>query len=98
MESTDRSVNIHFAPFSLYRHMIEATDGIQVLLGNSCVVASQPLIRVSFESHLQLIYLLSFKGDAFAKKSLSYLSTDVLSDERSIRKHEAVGEAYAEFQ
>ncbi|GEM_PF-2058172 len=44
--------------FALYRHVIEVTDGIEVLISASCCEPTVPLIRSSFEAHLELKYLL----------------------------------------
>ncbi len=45
------------APFALYRIVTETTDGIEVLVRESCGFAAVPLLRTSFEATLSLEYL-----------------------------------------
>ena len=42
------------APLTLYRHLIEMTDGIEVLLGRCCPGPAIPLLRSSYEARLAL--------------------------------------------
>ena len=60
------------APFSLYHHVIEQVDGVQVLVGEACAVASVPLLRGMFEASLQLEYMHAEK-DRFQLRSLAWL-------------------------
>ncbi|MEO8276376.1 MAG: DUF5677 domain-containing protein [Thermoanaerobaculia bacterium] len=57
---TDRtgSVDEDLAAFTLYRQVLELTDGIEVLVSNSCPVAAIPLVRSSFEAVLGLEFIL----------------------------------------
>lgn len=47
------------APLTLYRNVIEFSDAIEVLFSQSCMPASIPLLRSSFEASLALEYILS---------------------------------------
>lgn len=60
------------AVFALYRHIIELTDGIEVLLSKCCAVPTVPLLRSSFEALISLEYILENDSD-YAKRSLSWL-------------------------
>lgn len=48
-----------FAALTLYRNVIEFSDAIDVLFHQSCVPASIPLLRSSFEASLSLEHILS---------------------------------------
>jgi hypothetical protein len=50
--------NRSFTLSYLYLHMIEMTDGIEVLMSNSCSNAAIPLVRSSFEALLSVEYIL----------------------------------------
>lgn len=64
--------NVDVAPFVLYRHIIEMIDGVQVLVGEACAVATLPLLRAAFEASLSLDYILA-ENDLYATRSLSWL-------------------------
>lgn len=66
-------VGVDFAAFILYRHIIELTDGIEVLLANSCVPPAIPLLRSSLESSLGLEYILSAPSEEFVRRARSWL-------------------------
>jgi hypothetical protein len=60
------------AVLALYRHIIEITDGLEVLLSQSCSLAAIPLIRSSFEALLAIEYIL--ENDAnYTQRSLAWL-------------------------
>ena len=61
----------NLAPMSLYRHVIEMGDGVEVLVSQSCAVPAIPLIRSGFEALLSLRYIL--EGD-YSRRSLSWLA------------------------
>src|SRR4029453_2020314 len=61
--------NEDLAAMTLYRHMIELVDGIEVLFSVSCVDASGPLLRAEYEALLSLDYI--FKAD-YARRSLCW--------------------------
>ena len=67
-------------PFIFYLHIIEMTDGIQVLLSHSCCEPAVPLIRSSFEAFISLQYL--FQGDDYKRKCLCWLYCDYLDKKR----------------
>ena len=55
----------------LYLHMVEMTDGIEVLLSKCCAVPAKPLLRSSFEALLSIEYILAEK---YALRALSWLA------------------------
>jgi hypothetical protein len=57
---------------ALYRHIIELTDGIEVLLSQSCTIAAIPLLRGSFEALLALEYILENEKD-YIQRSLAWI-------------------------
>lgn len=63
------------APF-LYRHMLELTDGIEVLYRSSCSEAAVPTVRAAFETSLALAYVLQDQS-LFAQRSLSWVYCDL---------------------
>jgi hypothetical protein len=63
-------VSVDLAPFLLFHHVIEMTDGVEVLLSNSCVAAAIPTLRSAFEGRLSLEYMLE---DDYRNRSLAWL-------------------------
>jgi len=59
--SSDRDVD--FAVLALHRHMIEATDGVEVLVSQCCPDAAAPLLRSSFEALLSIRYIVETDDD-----------------------------------
>lgn len=57
-----------------FHHLLEMADGIDVLLAESAVVASHPLLRAVFEALLGIKYVLS---EDTARRALSYVVADV---------------------
>jgi len=57
------------APFALYRIVTETTDGIEVLLRESCGFVAVPLLRTAFEATLSLEYV--NRGDS-ARRGLTW--------------------------
>lgn len=83
--STSGKENEDLAVLSLYLHIIEMTDGIEVLVARSCPVPAIPLVRSSFEALLSIEYILeadyvrrslSWLADYFRKRLASYKSLD----------------------
>jgi hypothetical protein len=68
--------NEDLAAFALYRHIIEVTDGIEVLVANSCAAAGIPLVRSSFEALLGLEYIVE-EPSLYVTRSLSWLAAYV---------------------
>jgi hypothetical protein len=66
-------LDVHLAPFCLYRHIIEVTDGIEVLLASCCATPSLPLLRSSYEALLSLEYILK-EPATFERRSLSWIA------------------------
>lgn len=58
----------HLPILANYYHIIEMTDGIEVLISQSCTVPAIPLLRSSFEAMLSVDYLLEsdYQKRAFA--------------------------------
>ena len=64
--------NEDLAVLSLYRHIMEMTDGVEVLISESCVTPAVPLIRSSFEAVVSMEYIL--QDDAqYVARSLAWL-------------------------
>ncbi len=68
----DSAVNVavgeHLPVFASYYHVIGMTDGIEVLISQSCAVPTIPLLRSSFEALLTIEYILEgeYQRRAFA--------------------------------
>lgn len=56
---------------ALYYHSIEMTDGIRILVSQSCAVPSQPLVRSLFEANLSIRYILELEAD-YEQRALSW--------------------------
>lgn len=65
--------NLHLAAFALYRHILENTDAIQVLVENGCPATAAPNLRTSFEALLSLEYITE-SDDEYRIRSLSWLA------------------------
>lgn len=64
--------NEDLAVLSLYRHIMEMTDGVEVLISQSSVMPAVPLIRSSFEALISMEYVL--EDDAqYVTRSLAWL-------------------------
>ena len=98
MDAADERENVHLAPFVLYRHIIEQVDGIEVLLSHSCAMASKPLLRVVFESFLQLKYILDTNPSEFSKRSLAWLCHYYKQELKSLNRYDQRTQAGKEFQ
>jgi len=70
--STSGKVDNDIATLALYRHIIEMTDGIEVLLSQACSNPVVPLLRSSFEAVLSIEYILETEED-YVHRSLSWL-------------------------
>ncbi|MEW6382180.1 MAG: DUF5677 domain-containing protein [bacterium] len=71
-QSSNGGIDEDLAPFTLYHHIIEQTDGIEVLITESCTAPAIPLLRSSFEALLYLEYI--FEDDReYVQRSLSWL-------------------------
>jgi len=60
------------ALLALYRHTIEMTDGIEVLISQCCPVPAIPALRSSFEALLAIEYIIENEKD-YVQRSLSWL-------------------------
>ncbi len=73
-DSAKGNENEDVAVTSLYYHIIEMTDGIDVLISQQCTVPAIPLLRSSFEANLSLRYILQ---DRYVERSLAWLAHDI---------------------
>lgn len=64
--------NEDLAVLSLYRHMLEMTDGIEVLVAQSCAMPAIPLLRSSFEALISLEYIVEDNAK-YVSRSLAWL-------------------------
>lgn len=80
---------------ALYRHMIEMSDGVQVLISNCCPVPAKPLVRSSWESLLSLEYILK---NNFKDRALGFLVDDVRRNLRMLNDLKTYYEIDEEFQ
>lgn len=78
--------NEDLAAFALYRHIMETTDGIEVLIAHSCPTAAIPLARSSFEALLSLEYIVE-DSSLYVTRSLSWLAASV---HRKLKFHESL--------
>ena len=70
--SSSKKPDEDLAILALYRHVIEQTDGIEVLLSQGCATAAIPLLRSSFEALMSMDYILESESD-YSIRSLSWL-------------------------
>ncbi len=70
--SASGDVDEDVAVLSLFRTMIEITDGIEVLVSSCCGAPGIPLVRTSFETLLAIEYILA-DSDLYAQRSYSWL-------------------------
>jgi len=73
LSNAEGEENIHLAPFALYRHILELTDGTEILVSNASPNASIPLLRSSFEALLALEFILE-DNEHYELRSLSWLA------------------------
>jgi hypothetical protein len=64
--------NEDLAVLSLYRHILEMTDGVQVLISQACAVPAIPLVRSSFEALISLDYIVE-SDQKYVARSLAWL-------------------------
>ena len=76
--------NIHLAPLALYRHILELTDGTEVLVSNAAPSASIPLLRSAFEALLALEFILE-DNTHYELRSLAWLAGYVRRTIRTYR-------------
>lgn len=70
--STKGKVNEDLAVLSLYRHILEMTDGVEVLISQACAMPSIPLVRSSFEALISMEYIVQSDTE-YVRRSLSWL-------------------------
>ena len=82
------------AAFVLYRHLIELTDGIEVLFSASCVSAAVPTIRAAFEASLSLDFILR---EDYTRRSLAWTCAYVHDRISAHERHDAKTKAGEQF-
>ena len=70
--SSKSEENIDLACLDLYRHILEMTDAVEVLIANSCAYPTIPLLRSTFEALISLDFILE-ENHLFEQKSLCWL-------------------------
>jgi hypothetical protein len=96
MSYAEGEKNVHLAPFSLHRHILELTDAIEVLVSNGCPSACQSNLRSSFEALLSLEYITE-PGSDYRLRSLSWLAAyarDHLGTYRSLSTSSPQGQRF----
>lgn len=86
--------DIHLPAITLFRHSVELTDAIEVLLRASCVTPAIPLLRSCFEASLELGYLVQ---SDFRQRSLSWIYCHTRDRIRDQRRYEPGTDRSAEF-
>ena len=59
---------LHKPALALYRHVLETTDAIQVLIESSCVASVVPLLRSGLEGAMSLEYMFLGKITVFVHR------------------------------
>jgi len=62
-DSSKAEPDVDIALISLYHHMLEMTDGIQVLVSQGSWIAAIPALRSSFEAFISMGFILEPSGD-----------------------------------
>jgi hypothetical protein len=70
--SSSANKNEDLAILSLFRHVMEMTDGIEELLAESCVMPAIPLLRSSFEALISIEYITN-DPSIYVMRSLAWL-------------------------
>ena len=72
-QATSGNIDEDVAVFALYRHVIEMTDGVDILMTQSCPTPAIGLVRSSFEALISMEYILESAAN-YARRSLSWIS------------------------
>ena len=79
--SPSGEIDVDLAVLALYRHVIETTDGIEVLVSQCCGAPAGSLLRSSFEGMISIEYILEKniegKYKDFNRRSLSWLISHI---------------------
>jgi hypothetical protein len=94
-ESMEKEPNTNFALFSFYLKMIELADGIEVLLGKSCISPAIPLLRIMFELNTYIHYLLS---NHYKHRSLAWLYVSFTEELKVARNFDVGTEEWKKFE
>lgn len=70
--SVSGGIDEDLALLASYRHIIEITNGIEVLLSQCCAAPAIPSLRSSFEAYLSIEYIVEDEQE-YARRSLSWL-------------------------
>jgi len=74
LEVESKNQEEDLVPLLLYKHAVEISDGIEVLLSQSCGFASVPLVRVLFETYLALKYIFA---EDYQRRALSWVCVHI---------------------
>jgi hypothetical protein len=95
-EAMGHPTNEDVAPLLLFLHIIEISDGVEVLLSKACAVPAVPLARSAFEAALSLEYIL--KSDTtYVQRSLTWLFYYIRKRQASYRLFDPSTEQGREF-
>jgi hypothetical protein len=89
--------NVDLAAGFLYRHMIEMTDGIEVLVRQSAITPAIPLVRSSFEAWLALTYILEDSAQ-YRTRALSWIAHYALVRREGHRRMDRTRPENVEFE
>ena len=89
--------NVDLAALFLYRHMIEMTDGVDVLVLESAVTPAVPLLRSVFEASLALEYILEDSGK-YKERALSWIAYYAIRRREGFRRLDHTRPENAEFE
>lgn len=70
---TTNEKNVDNAPLSLYRHILESTDALTILLANGACDPSISILRSAYEALLSLEYIVE-KSEYYKNRSLQWLA------------------------
>ncbi len=94
-DSSKEEENVDLAVLTLYLHIIEVIDGVEVLISQACATPAIPLVRSAFEALLALEYILERN---YVKRSLSWLAIYAHNRIRSYELLEPATERGKQFQ
>lgn len=95
--STTGEKNEDLAVLSLYRHILEMTDGVKILVSDACAVPAIPLVRSTFEALLSIEYIIETEAD-YVRRSLSWLVAYVYDQLKVYESLDASTERGERFQ
>lgn len=70
--SAKGAVDVDLSVLAIYRHILEVTDGLEILTSHGCVIPALQLLRSAFEGYLSMEYILE-ENQYYESRSLSWL-------------------------